>query len=122
MRYVRLFAGPDGESHFEDVDIELIPTDFAPPAPLLNLSAFSPAARCGFLGAPAGWYGDYHPTPRRQFFFCLHGTFEGIASDGTTRQLGPGSVLLMEDTVGKGHATRIIGDVDALAAVVQLPD
>jgi hypothetical protein len=38
------------------------------------------------------------------------------------RRLGAGDILLMEDTTGKGHATRIIGDEDALAAVVQLAD
>ncbi len=81
-----------------------------------------PAARCGFLSAPAGWSGDYHPTPRRQFLFVLRGIFEGTASDGVVRRFGPGGVLLMEDTTGKGHATRIIGDEDALAAVVQLPE
>jgi hypothetical protein len=122
MDYLRLFADADGESHYDDVTTALTPTDFAPPAPPLNLSPFMPAARCGFLGAPAGWSGDYHPTPRRQFLFVLRGIFEGTASDGEVRRLGPGSVLLMEDTTGKGHAVRIIGDEDALAAIVQLPD
>jgi hypothetical protein len=122
MQYLRLFADASGESHFADVEVPLTLTDFAPPAPPLNLSPFLPAARSGFLGAPAGWSGDYHPTPRRQFIFVLRGIFEGTASDGGVRRLGPGSVLLMEDTTGKGHATRIIGDEDALAAVVQLAD
>ena len=44
------------------------------------------------------------------------------ASDGEVRRLGAGSILLMEDTTGKGHAVRIIGDEDALAAIVQMPE
>jgi hypothetical protein len=31
--YVRLFADEKGESHFADVEVELGPIDFAPPAP-----------------------------------------------------------------------------------------
>lgn len=122
MKYIRLFADASGESHFADVEVPLTPTDFALPAPPLNLSPFMPATRCGFLGAAAGWSGDYHPTPRRQFLFVLRGIFEGTASDGEVRRIGAGGILLMEDTTGKGHATRIIGDEDALAAVVQLAD
>lgn len=122
MNHTRLFADAAGESHFSEVEVVLTPTDFAPPAPALNLSPFSPAARYGFLSAPVGWHGDYHPAPHRQIFFFLRGIFEGTASDGMVRHFGPGSVLLMEDTTGKGHSTRIIGDEDGLAAVVQLPD
>jgi hypothetical protein len=32
VKYVRLFAGPDGESHFEDVPVEFISE---PPQPIL---------------------------------------------------------------------------------------
>ena len=31
-RYVRLYADGDGKSHFEDLDVTLVPTDFAPPS------------------------------------------------------------------------------------------
>ena len=33
-----------------------------------------------------------------------------------------GSAVLLEDTAGKGHRSRVIGDEDVLAIVVQLPD
>lgn len=120
MQYVRLYADSAGMSHFETVDIDLAPTNFAPPAPPLQLSPFTPSTRFAFLGAPAGWFGDWHPAPRRQIFFFLAGTFECTAGDGTARRFPPGSALLMDDTVGVGHATRVLGDEDALAAVVQL--
>ena len=44
------------------------------------------------------------------------------ASDGTPRKFDAGSVLLMEDTWGKGHSTQLIGEVDALLFAVTLAD
>ncbi len=122
MKYVRLFADAKGASHFEDVDLELAPVDFAPPAPPLNLSAFTPARQCVFLSAPAGWYGDWHPAPARSIYFLLSGEWEITASDGEVRRFLPGSILRAEDTTGKGHASRVVSSSDALAAVVQLAD
>ncbi len=67
--YIRLSADYHGISRFEDVEKLLSPLDFAPPAPALNLSSFSPAERLAFMEAPAGWHGKQHPAPQRQFFF-----------------------------------------------------
>lgn len=120
-RYVRLYADADGESHFSDEEMELRPTNFAPPAPPLNLSAFIPAKQIALLVTPAGWFGDWHPAPRRQFLMRLVGEVEIRASDGEVRRFGPGSIYLVEDTTGKGHTTRTIGG-DSTAAVVQLAE
>lgn len=51
----RLYADKHGESHFADVEIDLAITDYAPPAPPLELSSFTPATQFGFMKAPAGW-------------------------------------------------------------------
>ncbi len=122
MRYTRIFSDEYGESHFEEVEVELAARDFAPPAPPLYLSPMTPAAGVAFVRFPAGWVGDWHPTPRRQFFIFLAGELEGETSDGTRRRYGPGSVGLLEDTTGKGHRSRVVGDGEVLAAVVQLTD
>lgn len=119
--YSRLYADRDGESHFEDGELPLSAVDFAPPAPPLCLSELRPAARFALFGMPAGWVGDFHPAPRRQFFFILSGRIDVRASDGELRRFPAGSVLLMEDTTGRGHASWSVGG-DALAAVVQLPE
>lgn len=117
--YVRLYADSEGESHFSDEEMELRSVSFAPPAPSLNLSAFTPTKQFALLASPAGWFGDWHPAPHRQFFFRLVGEIEIRVSDGEVRRFGPGSILFVEDTTGKGHTTRNVGD-DAIAAVVQL--
>ena len=44
------------------------------------------------------------------------------ACDGTTRRFPAGSLLLLEDTTGKGHATRITSEKDALLVAVALAD
>ena len=120
MKYVRVYADSDGESHFEDVGVEFTLVEFAPPAPPLNVSAFTPASRLGFLNAPPGWYGDWHPAPRRQFIFYLAGELESEVSDGEVRRFGPGSVTLLEDTTGKGHTSRVVSSGELLGVVVQL--
>lgn len=122
MTYTRIYTDNNGESHFEDIEIEMNSVDFAPPAPPLNLSKFTKAKRYGFLNAPIGWTGDWHPTPKRQIFFYLKGEIEAEVSDGEVRRFGPGSITLVEDTTGRGHKSRVIGDSEVLLAIVQLED
>jgi len=122
VRYTCIYADSDGESHFKDVEVEFQEAAFAPPAPPLSVSPFSPASQCGFVVASPGWHGDWHPAPRRQFLFCLAGRCEVQVSDGEIRASGPGDIVLVEDTAGKGHVTQVVGSEDVLNAVVQLPD
>ncbi len=111
---------PDGASHFSDEEMELRSSNFAPPAPPVDVSAFTPAKHFVLLHMPEGWFGDWHPTPYRQFFFWLSGETEVRVSDGEVRRFGIGSIVLVEDTTGKGHVTKAVGG-GALTAAVQLP-
>ena len=103
--YVRIFADSDGESHFEDVVGDMVPTDFAPPAPPTHTGGARDVNQSLFFSAPAGWDGEWHPAPARQFMVVLKGQFTGEVSDGEIRTLNPGDILLVEDTTGKGHYT-----------------
>jgi hypothetical protein len=121
--HVRIFSDDLGESHFEDVSTSLTPADFAPPAPPLNFARLFRATDCGFLGVPSEWAGDVpHPSPRRQLFCILEGKYVVTASDESFRILQPGSVLLLEDTSGKGHSTRIVGPNEGLILAIGLAD
>jgi hypothetical protein len=120
MKHARVFAGPDGESHYEDVDVTFTSNDFAPPAPPLGISSSYPAARSLFVHSPAGWYGELHPTPARQWWILLSGEAELQTSDGEARQFAPGSVVLLEDTTGKGHISRLLGSEQAYSLFIQL--
>jgi quercetin dioxygenase-like cupin family protein len=122
MMYARIYADPAGQSHFDDIEVELTQTDFAPPAPPLNLSSFGPALKYAFCSFPAGWRGDWHPTPGRQLFFFLSGEVAVQVGDGQVRHFGTGCVVLAEDTTGNGHVSWVVTKTGALAAVVELPD
>jgi mannose-6-phosphate isomerase-like protein (cupin superfamily) len=110
----------NGNSHFENVEVGFELVNFAPPAPLIGLSGFTPANQLVFFKTPYGWYGDWHPTPKRQFFFCLSGEIEITVSDGEIRIFRSGDVFLLEDTTGKGHRSKVTSKEDFVAAVVQL--
>jgi hypothetical protein len=122
VKYVRLYSDEEGDSHFEDVEVEFESVDFAPPAPPLDLSSATTASQFVFVRSPSGWYGDWHPAPRRQFACCLAGEFEVTASDGETRRFLPRDVLLIEDTTGKGHKSKVTSEEDSISALVQLAD
>jgi uncharacterized cupin superfamily protein len=74
----------------------------------------------GFMRAPAGWSSEWHPSKARNIFLVISGEWEVTASDGESRRFPAGSVLLVEDTTGKGHTSRVVSDVDSLAAMVAL--
>jgi hypothetical protein len=120
MRYLRLYADNDGETHFEDVEDEMRVEDFAPPAEPFLVSEIRDATRFSFFEFPAGWIGIAHPAPRRQYFAVVQGAIEITASDGETRTAKLGDVVLAEDTNSKGHVTRVIGDENFIAALTQL--
>ena len=120
MKYSKVCSSTDGESHFEDSELAFSPTDFAPPAPSIDTTQFTNAKNIGYIRCSPGWFGDWHPSPEHQVMLILSGKWEITVSDGETRILGPGSVTILEDTQGKGHRTRILGDDDGVVAVVQL--
>ncbi len=104
MRVARLYAGRDGESHFEAIDIPL--GDIGRVDRRSQLMAAT-----GILFRETGAEynrDDWHTTPGRQFMIVLEGRIEIVAGDGTKCQFGPGEVLLAEDTTGRGHISRAV--------------
>ena len=111
LTYMRLYADEEGVSHFEDVEITFQESDFVPPAPPVLLSSFNPTNQYGF-----------EVVPGRVLAIYLSGQGEIEASDGEVRTIGPGSILLAEDTTGKGHISRTTGPDEMLVLILQLPD
>jgi hypothetical protein len=118
---LRLYADSDGDTHFEEVEFEFERTDLVPPAPPVFMTRLATADRYGFELVPPGWRGDPHPVPQRLLAVYLSGTGTLEASDGEVRELVPGTILLAEDTTGKGHISRVTGEEDMLALIVMLP-
>ncbi len=103
MIVTRVYAGEDGHSHFEDVEIPLNDA-----GEIGMLSEAVPVREIIFReNAPTYDY-DWHHAPRRQYIALLDGEIEIEVSDGETRRFRGGDVLLMEDTSGRGHRTRTI--------------
>ncbi len=120
LSYVRIYTDAEGESHFEDVYVELNLIEVAPGISPLFASSFSEASRYAFISAKPGWKEDWHTAPQRQFLVYLAGVTEFTVSDGEIRRLGPGSILLAEDTKGRGHISEVVGEADVKAVVIQL--
>lgn len=120
MRYARLFADDTGESHFDDIEIEFTATDYVQSAAPIHLSAPLPASQVAFMRAPAGWASEFHVSSARNMFVVLSGEWEVTASDGESRRFAVASVLLVEDTGGKGHASRVVSETAALAVMLEV--
>lgn len=111
MKYLRLYAGPDGDTHFEDADMEMGPVPGRS-----NIGRSWPASEAIFIAGPADSRAldVWHNAPARQFIVLLSGETEIEASDGEVRRLSAGQIVLVEDTVGKGHKTRHFGERTAI--------
>ncbi len=117
MKYVRLHADKNGNTHFEDAMLQLDEADYRPPAPLTYVSHAYQTDGVQFIRLPSGWAAESVQVPKKQFVICLKGHLEVTASDGKTRNFGPGDTVLMEDIDGKGHRARV-KDEECLAAVI----
>jgi quercetin dioxygenase-like cupin family protein len=122
MKYTRLYNDDTGESYFETLEFEFQAVDFAPPAPPLDISSFGQAEQSFIIRAKPGWEGDWHPAPYRQLHFYLAGEVEAETSTGEIRRIKAGEVILVEDTFGKGHRSRVIGSAEVIIAAVKLAD
>jgi hypothetical protein len=102
MKVTRIYT-QDDESHFEDTEV-----------PLGNLGSggrFSEPVTTKsviFRETDSDYNLDFHPAPRRQYVINLTGSVEIETGLGGKRVLGPGSILLAEDTTGRGHISRAI--------------
>jgi hypothetical protein len=52
--YVRIFADESGESHFEDISVDLLPVAFTAPTGPLNIAPFKAASQTLWVGIPVG--------------------------------------------------------------------
>jgi hypothetical protein len=99
MRIHNLYTDAGGQSHFRDIEVEWVEEGRG--------SKFSNACR-----PPALSFARPRPsttstgTPRRQYIINLDTGVKITASDGESRVIGTGEVILVEDTIGKGHLSQ----------------
>ena len=97
---VHVYATPDGETHLEVLKVAAT----AGTLPLTGLRAIS------YNPNKVQW----HHAPEPQFAINLTGDLQVEVSDGSKRKIGPGDLVYLEDTQGKGHITRLLTPVTAL--------
>lgn len=103
MKITRLYTGPDNESHFEDIDIELKDA-----GDIGQLSETVKATGVIFRRTGPDYDYDWHNAPQRQFILMLDGAVDVEIGDGTVRRFSTGDILLAEDTTGRGHKSKAV--------------
>ncbi len=106
MKITRLYTGKDGESHFEEIEVEI--------------EQLQPGEGIIFRRTPPSHVQDWHPAPRRQYVITLSGQGEIETGNGTKRRFGPGDIILADDTTGRGHITRVVGNEPRVYVAIPL--
>ena len=112
MKFVRVYTGSDGESHFEQRTFEFEDDG--------GRTAVEESHGVAFAERPEGGFIDLHNAPRRQYVLYLTASVELGVGDGSTMLMEPGDVLLAEDTTGRGHTSSI--KHGGICAFVRLED
>ena len=122
----RIFTGPDGLAHAEDIDLKLTARGATEmlKATGAEFSVRPPTAGAHPRNTAATNANDpgWHTGPARQFVITLSGSSEVEVSGGVHVLAGPGHINLIEDTTGKGHMTRNFGPEDRIALTIPLAD
>ncbi|TPW28535.1 hypothetical protein FJU08_17150 [Martelella alba] len=107
MHCLRIYATPDGESHFGEIDLPTTKTAVHPDAVAFDVTASYPASRMRITHIPAGMREvAWHTVPEPVLTVRLDGAVEYETSDGAVRHVTAGTFVLVEDTHGKGHLSR----------------
>jgi quercetin dioxygenase-like cupin family protein len=109
----RLYTGPDGQTHAEDIQITLTGD------PQNEVSEMFKVTGAEIHRSPAGRVNDWHVAPRRQYVITLSGHGEVEVAGGKKISLEPGHIELAEDLTGKGHITKVVGNEERVT--IQLP-
>ena len=115
----RIYTGSDGETHPEEItgNLKSDPSrngiEFSDPINVTSLV---------FARTSPGWVRNWHQETYRQYLITLSGRGEFEISGGHKVSLVPGSIVLVEDSTGKGHISRTFGTEDRIALNIRLAD
>ena len=112
----RIFTGPDGQTHAEEIDVKLAPGGSSDLSEVVRVTGLQ------FRRTSPSYFVDWHPAPERQYVITLSGRGELEIAGGKKVPLGPGHILLAEDVTGKGHISRAVGSEDRISLFIPLAD
>jgi hypothetical protein len=117
VKVTRIYTGPDGKTKVEEFEVPIKPRDagsgVSGPVAVTSLQVRRTTPKYSL---------DWHPAPRRQLVVTLSGESEIELEGGRKIRLGPGHILLAEDTTGQGHISRAVGSGDRIALDIGLAD
>jgi hypothetical protein len=117
LKILNIWADAQGHSHFRHTKVALAPFVAAGGV----VSASVKATNAWFRIAPGDQDVGFHVAPRRQLVITLRGgAAEFTTSDGDSRIVRPGEILLVEDTFGHGHKTRTVDGLERFGIYVEL--
>lgn len=132
MRIPRVYAGSDGGSVLDSVELDLESdepghiegrrfewSDPQRPIPFSNPWA---ATQLNFWTCPADYPAGWHNPPSRVFLVVLSGSAAIEVSSGERFELNAGDIGLFEDTTGQGHLFGPAGGDDVVGIVVAVTD
>jgi len=115
MAIVRIYAGSDGQSHFEEITPK-----FEARGDKSETAELIPGSGIVIRRFDAKRSNPWHHAPGRYAVFTLSGAVDIEIGDGTVKRLGPGDILIAEDTTGQGHSTREVGPEARVSIFVPL--
>ena len=116
MTFVQIYAGPDGESRFGDLEIIFDPSD-----PSQRGSFNLESSEATFHRFPTGSVSQWHTASQRQYVFVLRGEMEVTVGNGDVRRFGSGNMFLDGDVTGRGHLTRVLGHTPLILLAIPEP-
>lgn len=115
MSILRLYTGPDQQSHFEEIEPQLTPR-----GDQSDIAELMPGTGILVRRFEANRTNPWHHAPGRYAVFTLSGAVDIEIGDGSVRRIGPGDILIAEDLTGAGHITREVGPEPRVSVFVPL--
>jgi Domain of unknown function (DUF6429) len=113
---VRLYAGDDGQSHFEPRE-----PSYRSGGDQSESAELVPDSGILVRRFEAGRNNPWHHAPGRYAVFTLCGAVDIEIGDGSVRRIDSTQVLIAEDLSGQGHQTREVGPEARVSVFVPLP-
>jgi hypothetical protein len=112
----RVYSDSNGDTSFEDITIPLKDS-----GEIGQLSEALPVKSIIFREVEATYNYNFHNAPQKQYLILIDGGIEIETTLGERRQFKAGDVLLLEDTVGKGHRTRNLEPKTRKSVFITIP-
>jgi len=68
-----------------------------------------------------GHYADFTTVPEPRFVSVLSGSMELTVSNGEKRYFSRGDMVMLQDTTGQGHTTKVIGFEPCVSLIIAMP-